>query len=130
VTQSVRVLHPGAPPQLIHLVAVRQPASQPELSDVVVSVGERADHRDGLIELATVRQPAGDLTPGVIVPRLCMLAKFIDTVVLGQHVSPPPSRLVLGVSIGWPGGDLFTALSRVMIASSGSTARASPPVRS
>ena len=95
VAQSVRVSCPGTPPKLVHLAALGQPASQPELSDVVVSVGQRTDHRNGLVDLAPVREPAGKLTLRVAVSRLSMLAKFIDAVVLGQHICLPPSCLIL-----------------------------------
>ena len=83
VTQRVRVPRPGPAPKLVHMVALGQPASQPELSDLVVSLGQRTDHRNGLIDLTTVGQPAGQLTPRVVVSRLGMLAKFINAVVLG-----------------------------------------------
>ena len=99
VTQSVRVPCPGTPPELIHLVALGQPASQPELSDVVVSVGQRTDHRNSLVDLTPVGQPAGKLTLRVVVSRLSMLAKFTDAVVLGQHICLPPSCLILGGAI-------------------------------
>ena len=99
VTQSVRVSCPGAPPKLVHMAALGQPASQPELSDVVASVGHRTDHRNGLVDLAPVGQPAGKLTLRVAVFRLSMLAKFTDAVVLGQHICPPPSCLILGGGI-------------------------------
>jgi hypothetical protein len=99
VTQSVRVPCPGTAPKLVHIVALGQPASQPALSDVVVSVGQRTDHRNGLVDLSPVGQAAGQPTPRVVVSRLRMPAKFIDAVVLDQHVCPPPSCLVLGGGI-------------------------------
>ncbi len=99
VPPGVSVACPGPPPQFVRIVALGQPASQPELSGVVVSVGQRTDHRHGLVDLAPVGQPTGQLAPRVVVSRLGMPAKFIDAVVLGQHVRPPPSCLVLGYGI-------------------------------
>src|SRR5579875_2099511 len=88
--QSVTVPGFSAPPELVHMIAVGQPAGQPELSYLVVSVGQWADHRNGLVDLTPVRQPASQLTTRVVIPCLSIVAKFINAVVLSQHVRPPP----------------------------------------
>src|ERR1039457_3826867 len=72
VPQSMRVPCPGTPPKLVHIVALGQPPSQPELSGVGVSVGQWTDHRSGLVDLAPVGQPAGKLALRVVVSRLSM----------------------------------------------------------
>ncbi len=96
VTQSVTVPRPGTAPKLVRMVALGQPASQPELSDLVASVGQWTDHRNGLVDLTPVGQPAGKLMPRVVIRRPSMLAKFINAVVPGQHVRPPPPGLIPG----------------------------------
>jgi len=76
--------------QLTELVPLSQPPGQPELGDVVPGVGQRADDPDGLLSPGPVRQPAGQLPPGMLVSGFGPLAECADLVVFGQLVSPPP----------------------------------------
>jgi len=85
----------GPPAQLIDVVTVGQPASQEPLGYLISVVGQRADDLYGVLGPGPVRQLAGELPPGMLIPGFGMLAQLFVPVVLGQLVSPPPPLRVL-----------------------------------
>ena len=106
----------GPPAQLIDVVTVGQPVSQEPLGHLIPVVGQRTDDLDGLLSPGPVRQPAGQLPPGMLIPGLGPLAQLPVQIVLGQLVSPPPPFRVLRGIAHWMGHR--HSLAKVMIPAS------------
>ena len=97
--------------QFVELAALSQPAGKPQLSDVFSGIGQRADHCDRLTCLVPLSQPAGKLTPGMIVATFGPVAQLINLVVICQAIRLPPLGRVAWVC-SWRLGQCPTSLAR------------------